>query len=215
MIFLFLVPCLAPVFGQKLRAQSPDAPLEGTIVALGDSLTEGYGVAPGDAYPAQLERKLNSQGRSWRVINAGVSGETSSGTLQRIDWILRLNPDIVILATGANDGLRGLPPAALKDNLDRIITRLKAEKIIVVLVGMKMARNLGEAYISAFETAYREVAATHGAIFMPFMLEGVAMDPQLNQADGIHPTPRGYAVLATHLLPYLERALAIHHRKSP
>lgn len=194
---------LAPL----VNAQTAENQPVGTIVALGDSLTEGYGLAAGDAYPAQLERRLQAAGYNWKVINAGVSGETSSGTLARIDWILKLNPDIVILATGANDGLRGLDPQLLKDNLNQILAKLHAKDVTVVLAGMKMVRNLGEEYLTAFDKVYQDVAAAHGVIFMPFLLEGIAMDPELNLSDGIHPNPRGYQVLVEHLYPHVVQAL--------
>ena len=150
-VFNNLVLCLIIVFSGSragLSAQDSAISPEGTIVALGDSLTEGYGLAPSDAYPAQLERRLQKEGLNWRVINAGVSGETSRGTLSRIDWILKLEPDIVILATGANDGLRGLDPTNLKENLDQMIRKLKARGIRVVLLGMKMVPNLGREYLA-------------------------------------------------------------------
>lgn len=182
-------------------------PAEGLIVALGDSLTEGYGVAARDAYPARLEERLGQLGRPWRVINAGVSGETSSGTLARIDWILSLKPDIVILATGANDGLRGLDPRSLGDNLKQIIAKIQAQGVTVLLAGMKMVPNLGREYLQAFDEAYRQAAQIAGVHFVPFLLEGVAMVPELNQDDGIHPTPEGYRVMADHLLPYVVQAI--------
>lgn len=209
--FVYTVIILAVVGVQKIEAQNTAPPPEGTIVALGDSLTEGYGVSQREAYPAQLERRLKQEGRHWRVINAGVSGETSSGTLARMDWILKLKPDIVILATGANDGLRGLDPKKLRDNLDQILSKLTAHGVTVVLAGMKMVPNLGRDYVEAFAAAYQETATAHDPIFMPFFLEGVAGAPKLNQVDGIHPTPEGYEVLVNHLLPYVN--LAMEHQQ--
>jgi acyl-CoA thioesterase-1 len=196
-----------PAGGLDLQAQESDAAPTGTIVALGDSLTEGFGLGQADAYPAQLERRLQKEGLNWRVINAGVSGETSSGTLSRLDWILKLKPDIVILATGANDGLRGLDPGKLRENLDQMIRKLQGRGISVVLLGMKMVPNLGREYLEAFESVYRDLAAAHDLVFMPFMLADVALDPALNQSDGIHPTPRGYGVLVQNLFPYVKEVI--------
>ncbi|MGB5986462.1 MAG: arylesterase [Desulfobacterales bacterium] len=213
--FLLLTLFFWPAGGQHLQAQESEPSPTGTIVALGDSLTEGFGLGQADAYPAQLERRLQQAGLNWRVINAGVSGETSSGTLSRMDWILKLNPDIVLLATGANDGLRGLDPDKLRENLDQMIRKFQGRGISVVLLGMRMVPNLGREYLAAFKSVYRDLAAAHNLIFMPFMLEGIAMDPVLNQADGIHPTPRGYGVLARNLFPYVQKAINARQNAAP
>jgi acyl-CoA thioesterase-1 len=193
----------------SLHAQ-PEKKIEGTIVAVGDSLTEGLGVEEEFAYPALLEKKLHDQGYRYRVINAGISGETSSGTLSRIKWILTLKPDIVILVIGANDGFRGIDPALIADNVRRIIQLLKEKNVIVVLGGMKIVRNLGPEYISAFEAVYPQVAATEDVIFMPFFLAGVAADPGLNQPDGIHPTVEGYRKIVENIYPYVTSAISKH-----
>ena len=182
---------------------------EGIIVALGDSLTEGLGVDEDQAYPAQLLRKLKAHGYDYAVINAGVSGETSSGTLSRLKWVISsLKPDIVILETGANDGLRGIDPALLESNLDQLIRILKGNQVEVVLAGMRMLPNLGPDYIKAFSTIYPKLAQTHDVIFMPFFLEGVAGQSQFNQADKIHPTAEGYRRIVEHIYPYVLRAIA-------
>jgi acyl-CoA thioesterase-1 len=184
-------------------------PFSLTIVAVGDSLTAGYGVAESEAYPALLEGKLQSAALDVRVVNAGVSGETTSGTLARLDWVLTLDPDIVILETGANDGLRGLDPAMVRDNLRQIVDILQSKDIVVVLAGMKMVWNLGPAYTGEFNRIYPDLAAEKELIFMPFFLQGVATDPALNLDDGIHPNPAGYRIIADNILPFVREALAV------
>jgi acyl-CoA thioesterase-1 len=179
-----------------------------TIVAVGDSLTAGLGVAEDESYPALLERQLQDGGLDVRVINAGVSGETTSGTLARIDWVLTLQPDIVILETGANDGLRGIDPGLVRANIRKIIERLEEKNIIVVLAGMRMVWNLGPVYTADFNRIYAEIAEEKRLIFMPFFLEGVATDPALNIEDGIHPNPQGYRIIVARLLPYVKEAVA-------
>jgi acyl-CoA thioesterase-1 len=185
----------------------PAQPSDGIIVAVGDSLTAGYRVAEEQAYPAVLQRRLHRDGYRFEVINAGISGETSSGTVARLDWVLTLKPDIMILETGANDGLRGLDPNLTRGNLDRIVARLRAEGIVVVLAGMKMIKNLGEPFTREFESIYPAVAAQHDVILIPFFLEGVAADRQLNQEDGIHPTPEGYQRVVDHIYPFVMEAI--------
>ena len=179
-----------------------------TIVAVGDSLTAGLGVAENDNYPTLLERQLQGEGHDVRVINAGVSGETTSGTLARIDWVLTLQPDIAILETGANDGLRGIDPGLVRANIRRIIEQLEEKNIIVVLAGMRMVWNLGPVYTADFNRIYAEIAKEKGLIYMPFFLEGVATDPALNSEDGIHPNPQGYKIIVANLLPYVKEAVA-------
>jgi acyl-CoA thioesterase-1 len=176
-------------------------------VAVGDSLTEGLGVAEESAYPALLEKKLLENGYSFKVINAGISGETSSGTLSRINWVLTLKPDIVILVTGANDGLRGLDPELVKANLHQIIRTIREANVIVVLGGMQMVQNLGKDYTRAFADVYPQVAGTEDVVFIPFFLAGVAADPELNQPDGIHPTAEGYRKVANTVYPYVIEAI--------
>ncbi len=151
----------------------PAAVDEGVIVAMGDSLTAGLGVPETQAYPAQLERKLRADGYAFKVINAGVSGETCSGARTRTEWMLTLKPDIVILETGANDGLRGVDPSVTQNNIDAIVNALQAEDVVVVLAGMQMVRNLGESYTHAFAQIYPEIAQRYNLVLMPFFLQDV------------------------------------------
>lgn len=182
--------------------------LEGTIVAVGDSLTAGLGVAEEMAYPALLERKLRTAGYAYQVINAGVSGETSSGARSRMEWIITsLKPDIVILETGANDGLRGVDPKLLEENLDRICFMLKENNVQVLLAGMQMLPNLGPEYTQAFSDIYPRIAQKHQLVYMPFFLKDVAGETRLNQPDRIHPTADGYARIADNLYPYVLQAI--------
>ena len=177
------------------------------IVVLGDSLTAGLGVAPEEAYPALLAARLRREGFDYRVVNAGVSGDTSAGGLRRVDWALKTHPEIVVVALGANDGLRGQPVAALRDNLTRIIERARAAGARVLLAGMRVPPNYGADYARAFAGVYPAVARTTGAALAPFLLDGVAGDARLNQADGIHPTAEGQRVIAERLWPYLKALL--------
>ena len=186
---------------------------EGTIVAVGDSLTEGLGVEEELAYPAVLEKKLQSLGYPYLVVNAGISGETSSGTLARIKWILKLNPDIVILVIGANDGFRGLDPDLIKTNIHRIVKELKDKNVIVVLGAMQIVQNLGKDYTTAFAKIYPEIARSENIILTPFFLNGVAANQKLNQTDGIHPTAEGYQVIADNITPSVVEAINAHREK--
>ncbi len=185
----------------------PAASYDGTIVAMGDSLTEGLGVDESEAWPALLEEQLQENGYIFRVVNAGVSGETSSGALSRVEWTLTLDPDIVILETGANDGLRGIDPEVTRQNLFEIIEILQENKIVVILAGMEMVRNMGDDYTGAFAEIYPEVARETGVILIPFFLKGVASDPQYNQSDGIHPNAEGHRLIARTVYPYVIQAI--------
>jgi acyl-CoA thioesterase-1 len=176
---------------------------EKTIVALGDSLTAGYGVKEKEAYPARLERKLHGSGYLWRVINAGISGETSDETLARLTGVLELKPAIVILETGVNDGFRGSDPIAIRKNIQEIVRILKNRGVSVLLAGMRMFDNARPGYNRAFAAIYPEVAKEQDIVLMPFFLEGVAGDPSLNRLDGIHPTAKGYRIVADMVYPYL------------
>ena len=180
---------------------------ERVIVALGDSLTAGLGVGAEAAYTALLEARLRREGFQYRVVNAGVSGDTSAGGLRRVDWVLRLRPEIVIVALGANDGLRGQPPDALRDNLARIVERARAGGARVLLAGMRVPPNYGDEYTRTFAAVYPSVARATGVPLAPFLLEGVAGNPRLNQPDGIHPTAEGQRVMAERLWPYLKPLL--------
>jgi acyl-CoA thioesterase-1 len=186
------------------KTVAPKQIVRKTIVAVGDSLTAGLGVDESEAYPAQLQKKLADDGYYFNVVNAGVSGETSSGTLSRIEWVISaLKPDIIILETGANDGLRGIDPDILRKNLDRIVSVIKANYIEVLLCGMKMLPNMGPEYSKAFTRVYSEIAQKHTIPLIPFFLEGVAGDPQFNQPDLLHPTAKGYRRIVDHIYPYV------------
>jgi acyl-CoA thioesterase I len=184
-----------------------EARAERVIVALGDSLTAGLGVAADEAYPALLETRLAREGYAYRVVNAGVSGDTTAGGLRRVDWVLRAKPEIAIVALGANDGLRAQSPQAMRENLTAIVKRLQAAGARVLLVGMRLPPNYGADYTTEFQAVFPEVARSTGAAFMPFLLDGVAADTRLNQPDGIHPTAAGYQVIADRLWPYLRPLL--------
>lgn len=179
------------------------------IVAFGDSLTAGLGVALEEAYPMQLQRRLAQEGYRYRVINAGVSGETTAGGLRRVSWVLQSRPQIVILELGANDGLRGLKIEDTKANLDDIIRQLERAKVTVILAGMKMPPNYGADYTNRFEAMYSDLATKHRLPIIPFFLDGVAASASLNQADGIHPTAEGYRIIVEHVMkairPRLQR----------
>ncbi len=181
---------------------------ETVIVALGDSLTAGYGVVANDSFTVRLEAALRDAGVSARVVNAGVSGDTTAGGLARLDWVLADAPDLVIVELGSNDGLRGLDPAEMEANLDAILSRLADKGIPAVLAGMLAPPNLGRAYGEAFQAVYPRLAKRHAVVFYPFFLDGVAAQPALNQPDGIHPNPAGVRVIVERLTPYVLRALA-------
>ena len=169
------------------------------ILFLGTSLTAGYGLADPDlAYPGLIEKRVEEAGLPYTVVNAGVSGETSAGALRRLDWLLKQKVDVLVLETGANDALRGQPPEATRANIDAILTRAEAQSPPprLVILGMKAPPNLGSAYLSRFDAIYPDLARKHGAVLVPFLLEGVAGIPALNQADGIHPTPEGQRKMA-------------------
>ena len=172
-----------------------------TLVAFGDSLTEGLGVDPDKAYPAQLEKKLRVEGMNWTVVNAGLSGETSSGARSRLDWVLKLEPDAVILETGGNDGLRGIDPKVTRENIGALIDELQKRDIPVMLAGMKTLSNLGPDYTGPFESLYPDLAREKAVPLIPFFLEGVAGSVELNQDDRIHPTERGYTLIVERLTP--------------
>ena len=176
---------------------------EQIIVAFGDSLTAGLGVTPDDSYPAQLQGKLRAEGYAYRVVNAGASGDTTAGGLRRVDWALRNKPDIVIVALGANDALRGQDLASVRTNLDGIVARFQKAGARVLVAGMEVPPNYGARYAADFRRVYVDVARKRGAAFMPFLLDGVAGSPRLNQPDGIHPTAEGYRIVVDHLWPHL------------
>ena len=189
-------------------AAGPALAADRVIVALGDSLTAGLGLDRDAAYPALLQQRLTREGYDYRVVNAGVSGDTTAGGLRRIETVLRLGPEVVIVALGANDGLRGLPAAAMRDNLRATIARARGAGAKVLLVGMRVPPNYGAQYARAFATVFPEVAQATRVALVPFLLEGVAGDAALNLADGIHPNAEGQRRIADHLWPPL-RALLV------
>ena len=192
-----------------LSVAAGEARGEGVVVALGDSLTAGLGVAADEAFPARLQARLRAEGYDYRVVNAGVSGDTTAGGLRRVDWALRAHPDVVIVALGANDGLRGQSPPAIRANLEEIVARLQAAGVRVLLVGMRLPPNYGAEYTKEFEAVFPAVARRAKITLMPFLLDGVAADPRLNQADGIHPTAAGQQMIADRLWPYLRPLLRL------
>ena len=212
-LFLTLSGCDRPA-----KAPTPAttvAPQGEVLVTAGDSLTAGFGVAEGENYPAQLTQRLQAAGLEWRVINAGSSGETSSGLLSRLEWLMTLKPAIVILETGANDGLRGVEPALTKANILKIIRHLQGRGVTVILTGMRMLENLGPAYTAAFNRIYPELAQQTGVLFVPFILEGVAANPALNLEDGIHPNGAGYGIVVDTLYPVVMAAMVQHRGNNP
>ena len=180
-----------------------------TIVFFGNSLTAGYGLSPEQAFPALIQKKIDSLGLPYNVINAGVSGETSSGGKTRIDWILREPVDIFVLELGANDGLRGTQLSETKKNLQDIIDKVNAKYpgVKLVFAGMEIPPNMGQAYTSEFRNIYTDLAAKNKMTLIPFLLEGVGGEPELNQADGIHPTAEGHLIVAENVWKQLEKLL--------
>jgi acyl-CoA thioesterase-1 len=202
------------ITSQPGRSSTPLGEDRPRIVAFGDSLTAGLGVSPEESYPAELQRRLNAAGYRYLVINAGVSGETTAGAARRVEWVLKQRPTIVILETGGNDGLRGLGVAETRANLERIIRRLQAAHVTVILAGIKLPPNYGAEYAGRFGALYQELAREYRITLMPFFLEGVATRAELNQADGIHPTAEGYGVIVNHLMPVLEPLMEQPHARA-
>jgi acyl-CoA thioesterase I len=184
----------------------------GRILILGTSLTAGPGISPDAAYPARLQELIDSAGLPYLVVNAGVSGETSAGARRRLDWLLREPARIVVVETGANDMLRGLDPDSTRANLDRILARLREvdPPPRVLLIPMRALPNLGAEYGARFEGIYPDLARRHGVTLLPFLLEGVAGEPDLNLPDGIHPNARGHGRMARTLWPALRAELGPH-----
>lgn len=214
-VIYLLSACTAPTPDEKsavsMSMATPETEL--TILAFGDSLTEGFGVDPQENYPAQLQRKLLGDGYAVKVINAGISGETSTSALARLDWMLNTQPDIVIVETGANDALRGVDLELTRKNIDEITRRFTDSGAVVVIAGLQIIQNLGQDYTGDFADIYPAVAEKHRAILIPFVLEGVAADPDLNQPDFIHPNAQGYAVMVEHIYPFILEAIRIVESK--
>jgi len=196
---LLLLAQLAAFAPARASAQADDR----VIVAFGDSLTAGLGVPADQTYPARLGARLRREGYEYKVVNAGVSGDTTAGGLRRVDWALRLKPEIVILELGVNDALRGQDLASVRANLDQLVARFQAAGARVLVAGMRLPPNYGTPYAEAFQRLFGEVARARNAPHIPFFLEGVGAIPRLNQADGIHPTAEGYALVVDHLWPFL------------
>ena len=194
--------------GRPVAPSDPAAPPpRPRIVALGDSLTAGLGLLESQAFPSILQSKIDQDGYQFEVVNAGVSGDTSAGGLRRLDWSLRGNVQVLVLALGANDGLRGLPTAEMKENLGTIIDRAREKNIVVILAGMEAPPNYGPEYVQSFRAAYREVASSKRVIFIPFLLDKIAGVSTLNQADGIHPNEQGARIIADTIWPVLRSVL--------
>ena len=184
--------------------ESDDRPI---ILAFGDSLTEGSGLPPGSGYPEMLQKELEEGGYEYRVINAGIGGDTTAGGVARLEMALALHPEIVILELGANDGLRGIPVASMQSNLDEMIVAFKKSGAHVVLAGMTLPRNFGPDYIHDFERVFPALAAKHRITLIPFFLEGAGGRPEMNLEDGIHPNEDGYRLVTANVLKYLEPLL--------
>jgi acyl-CoA thioesterase I len=204
--------CLALLAATLLfTASLPKAEAEGgkvTIVALGDSLTAGLGLPENESFPAQLEAALKARGHDVSVINAGVSGDTTAAAALRLDWAIPDDARAVIVELGGNDALEGIPPAGTKANLAKIIERIKAKGLPVLLAGMEAPRNMGKEYVDAFSALYRDLAQQYDVLFYPFFLEGAALDDSLMQDDGIHPNAQGVGVIVENMLPKVEELLA-------
>jgi acyl-CoA thioesterase-1 len=206
-----LIAILYASIGHAQTAPAAPAKAEPVKLAiLGDSLAAGYGVSPAQAIPVRLEAALRKDGRNVPVINHGVSGDTTAGGLERIDWMLADKPDIVMVELGGNDALRATDPATTERNLDAIITKLKAAGVTVWLAGMLAPRNFGSEYTQQFDGLYKRLAGKHAVPLYPFFLDGVAQDPALNQPDGIHPNPKGVDVIVERILPFVTKNLDDH-----
>jgi acyl-CoA thioesterase-1 len=183
------------------------SPTPGLIVAFGDSLSAGYGADPGKSYPDFLQKLIDQSKKNFKVYNAGVSGDTTTDGLERLPGILAMKPKIVILELGGNDGLRGIPPAVTKANMENMIRPLQGQGAKIVLAGMTLPRNYGPTYIHQFESIYTQLASQYHLTLIPFLLEGVGGHPDLMQRDGIHPTNEGNKLVAAHVYQYLRPLL--------
>jgi len=216
-IALWVALCLGLLSWRMSAAEtasnaSGTLPADKSLVVLGDSLSAGFGVDLSEAWPARIQEKIREAGLPWKLVNAGLSGDTSAGGLRRLDWILRRPVDALLLELGSNDGLRGLPLEATRTNLQTVIerTRAKYPKVRIVLAGMKMPENLGEAYTRQFETLYRDLAATNKVALIPFLLDGVGGRAELNLPDQIHPNVEGHRRVATNVWKVLQPVLQPH-----
>lgn len=195
---------VAALLGMDAVAAATNPP---QILVFGDSLSAGLGLPPEASFPARLEARLKADGINARVVDAGVSGDTTAGGLARLDWALADKPDLVILELGANDALRGIDPKLVRTNLEAMIGKIRASGAKLLLAGMRAPPNWGEDYQQSFDRLYPALAKARGVALYPFFLEGVAMRPELNQADGLHPNARGVAVLVDRIVPYVVKLL--------
>jgi acyl-CoA thioesterase I len=177
------------------------------VLAFGDSITAGLGLPASEAFPARLAARLKDQGIAVTMVNAGVSGDTTTDGLARLDWALADKPDFVILALGANDALRGIDPKIVRANLDTMIGKIQASGAKLLLLGMLAPANWGADYDHAFDSIYPELAKAHDVPLYPFLLDGVAMNPELNQPDGLHPNQRGVAIMVEHIAPLVVKLM--------
>ena len=205
MMLALILPLTFGLTVSPSHSNAKEAPLK--MVVLGDSLVAGYGLGPGDAFPEKLQIAAENSGLQLTIENAGVSGDTTTGGLARLDWSISENTDIVLVELGANDALRGISPAVTRKNLDAILTRLKERNIKPLLAGMLAPPNMGVDYENEFNAIYSELAKKHDVPLYPFFLDGVAAEKSLNQADGIHPTAEGVDVIVENFLPFFKQAL--------
>ena len=203
-LIVMLAACLVLVPLHRIEAE----PLVPVIVAFGDSLTAGLGLPQDAAFPAQLEAALKARGTEARIVNAGVSGDTAAAGLARLDWALPDDASAVIVELGGNDALQGIPPEGTKAALEKIIEKVKARGLPILLAGMEAPPNMGKDYADRFRAIYPDLAARYGLVLYPFFLEGVALNDSLLQGDGIHPNTRGVAVIVEGILPKVEELLA-------
>ena len=201
-----LVVASLPLFvaAAPIAQAEPRAPI---IVTLGDSLTSGLGLPLSEAFPAQLQAALKARGRDVTVIDAGVSGDTAAAAALRLDWALPDDADAVIVELGGNDALQGIPPEGTKAALEKIIVSMRARGLPVLLAGQEAPRNMGKDYVEAFSAIFRDLAARYDVIFYPFFLEGVALNDELMQPDGLHPNAKGFARIVENILPKVEELL--------
>lgn len=206
-----------PPAGSPVEEPAVDAPGTKTILFFGDSLTAGLGLDPNQAFPALIQKRLDSLGYTYQVVNAGLSGETTASGRNRLDWVLRQPVEIFVLELGANDGLRGIPLSETRKNLEAMIleVRQKYPGARIVLAGMQLPPNMGPEYTGEFQDLFPQLAQKHQAMLIPFLLEGVGGVPELNQADGIHPTAEGHAVVAENVWEVLGPALEDHAGSLP
>jgi acyl-CoA thioesterase I len=208
-VFQFVIVAVLSVglvVGPRLQLASANSPIK--IVALGDSLTAGYGLSEKDGFVSQLQAVLTARGIAANVANAGVSGDTASDGLARLDWSVPLGTDAVIVELGANDMLRGIKPQITRDALDAILRRLTQRHVAVLLCGMRAAPNLGPEYGQAFERIYPDLAAKYGVLLYPFFLDGVAANLSLTQSDGMHPNAQGVGIIVERILPKVKELIA-------